>query len=143
MHKLYADVEGSCTGSYFIICVVQQENITLGKIIPGKGDAEFTITYKAVVWRPFKGETVDGIVKSVNKVGITVEVGPLSVFISTHMIPGEMRFDPTSNPPQFSDGQGDPITKDTVLRLKLVGIRTDIGQIHAIGSIKDDYLGTL
>lgn len=53
------------------------------------------------------------------------------------MIPGEMRFDPTSNPPQFSDGQGDPITKDTVLRLKLVGIRTDIGQIHAIGSIKD------
>jgi DNA-directed RNA polymerase II subunit RPB7 len=58
IHKLHADVEGSCTGRYFIICVIEYENITLGRIIPGKGDAEFTITYKAVVWRPFKGETV-------------------------------------------------------------------------------------
>lgn len=58
VHKLHADVEGSCTGRYFIICVIDYDNITLGRIIPGKGDAEFTITYKAVVWRPFKGETV-------------------------------------------------------------------------------------
>lgn len=58
IHKLHADVEGSCTGRYFIICVIEHDNITLGRIIPGKGDAEFTITYKAVVWRPFKGETV-------------------------------------------------------------------------------------
>lgn len=56
--KLLQDVEGTCTGRYFIICVMEADNISLGRIVPGSGIAEFTISYKAVVWRPFKGETV-------------------------------------------------------------------------------------
>ncbi len=33
------------------------------------GGAEFKIKYSAIVYRPFRGEVVDGVVTSVNKVG--------------------------------------------------------------------------
>lgn len=58
IHKLLTDVEGTCTGRYYIICVLDAYNMSMGKILPGSGVAEFTISYRAVVWRPFKGETV-------------------------------------------------------------------------------------
>ena len=48
--------------------------------------------------RPFKGEALDAIVKSVNKMGFFAEVGPLDVFVSKHLIPADMSFDPQSNP---------------------------------------------
>jgi len=52
------DVEGTCTGRYYIISILDTFQISEGKILPGSGLAEFTVGYKAVVWRPFKGETV-------------------------------------------------------------------------------------
>ena len=56
--KLYDDVEGTCNGTYYIICVVDIVDISEGKVSPGTGIAEYTIRYRCVVWRPFKGETV-------------------------------------------------------------------------------------
>jgi len=35
------------------------------------------------------------------------------------------------------------IEKGTSLRIKLIGMRTDVGQMWAIGSIKEDFLGAL
>lgn len=56
--KLLKDVEGTCTGSYYIITIMDTFDISEGRILPGSGLAEFTVGYRAVVWRPFKGETV-------------------------------------------------------------------------------------
>lgn len=56
--KLLKDVEGTCTGQYYIITIMDTFNISEGRILPGSGLAEFTVGYRAVVWRPFKGETV-------------------------------------------------------------------------------------
>lgn len=56
--KLLDDVEGICTGDYYIVCVMDMYDISEGKIIPGSGLAEYTIVYRAIVWKPFKGETV-------------------------------------------------------------------------------------
>lgn len=81
-----------------------------GTIQPGTGMAEFIVRYRAIVYRPFKGETVDGVVGNVNKVGLCnpetlsttvsrpclcahralqmgffAEVGPLNVFVSSHV----------------------------------------------------------
>jgi DNA-directed RNA polymerase subunit E'/Rpb7 len=58
--KLLKDVEGTCTGRYFIITIMDTFDISEGRILPGSGLAEFTVGYRAVVWRPFKGETVRG-----------------------------------------------------------------------------------
>ncbi|ODQ66675.1 DNA-directed RNA polymerase II 19 kda polypeptide [Nadsonia fulvescens var. elongata DSM 6958] len=143
--KLLADVEGTCTGQFgYIVCVLDGMNIDVGKgrVIPSNGSAEFEVKYRAVVWRPFKGEVVDAIVTNVNKMGYFADVGPLSVFVSSHLIPSDMSFNPTANPPAFvSDDQ--TIEKGSRVRLKIVGVRADVGEMFAIGSIKEDYLGVL
>ena len=56
--RLLEDVEGTCTGQYYIITVVGINDISEGKVLPGSGIAEYTLRYSTVVWRPFKGETV-------------------------------------------------------------------------------------
>ena len=55
--KLLQDVEGKCDGEYgYVLCVLDDENVEIppGKIIPGQGMAEFTVMYRALVWKPFK-----------------------------------------------------------------------------------------
>lgn len=56
--RLMADVEGTNKGHYFIVCVMDAYDISEGRIVPGSGHAEYTVHYRAVVWRPFKGEAV-------------------------------------------------------------------------------------
>lgn len=56
--KLLDDVEGVCTGDYYIVCVMDTYDISEGRVLPGSGLAEYTIMYRAIVWKPFKGETV-------------------------------------------------------------------------------------
>lgn len=67
--KLYADVEGTCTGRYgYVITVLSLNNFGKGKILPGSGLAEFKVNYQAIVFKPYKGEVLDAIVTTVNKV---------------------------------------------------------------------------
>ena len=71
------------------------------------GLAQFHIEYSAVVFKPFKNEVVDGIVSTVNKIGFWADVGPLQVFVSQHLIPNFLKFDPNSNPPAYiAEGDG-------------------------------------
>lgn len=56
--KLVKDVEGTCAGDYYIIAIMDTFDVSEGRIVPGSGLAEFTVGYRAVVWRPFKGEVV-------------------------------------------------------------------------------------
>lgn len=100
--KLYSDVEGTCSGQFgFIIAVVSISDIGKGMVISGNGQAEFVTRYRAIVFKPFKGEVVDGVVHNVTRVrvllrsshvasdplstsqmGIFAEVGPLNCFVS-------------------------------------------------------------
>ena len=89
--KLFTEVEGTCTGKYdvggvnhiiiftlrhgFVIAVTTIDNIGLGMLQPGRGVALYPVKYKAIVFRPFKGEVLDAIVTQVNKVKYWV--GPL------------------------------------------------------------------
>jgi len=61
-NRLLEDVEGTCTGQYYIICVMDAYDISEGRVVPGSAVAEYTVHYRAVVWRPFKGETVGSLV---------------------------------------------------------------------------------
>jgi|SRR5271169_3757513 DNA-directed RNA polymerase II subunit RPB7 len=56
--QLYADMEGSCNGEYYVVCIMDIYNISPGKVMPGSGEATFVILYRAILWKPFKGETV-------------------------------------------------------------------------------------
>lgn len=81
-HQLYADMEGSCNGEYYIVCIMDIYNISAGKVVPGTGSAFFTILYRAILWKPFKGEAIDCVVDSCKPQGVFCFAGPLSVFVS-------------------------------------------------------------
>lgn len=83
---MYTEVEGTCTGKYgFVIAVTTIDSIGSGVIQPGQGFVVYPVKYKAIVFRPFKGEVLDAVVTQVNKVGMFAEIGPLSCFISHHV----------------------------------------------------------
>ena len=56
--QLYSDMEGSCNGEYYIVCIMDVYDISPGKVRPNRGEALFNIRYRAIVWKPFKGEVV-------------------------------------------------------------------------------------
>ncbi|KAG1897165.1 RNA polymerase Rpb7 [Suillus fuscotomentosus] len=131
--KLYSDVEGTCSGAFgYIIAVVSILDIGKGMVLSGSGQAEFITRYRAIVFKPFKGEVM----------GFFADVGPLTVFVSHQLIHPDMKFDPTSNPPSFAS-EDQIIEKNTRVRLKIVGTRVDATEIFAIGTIKEDHLGVI
>ncbi|XP_065205969.1 DNA-directed RNA polymerase II subunit RPB7 [Planococcus citri] len=141
--KLYTEVEGTCTGKYgFVIAVTTIDSIGSGIVLPGQGFVVYPVKYKAIVFRPFKGEVLDAVVTQVNKVGIFADIGPLSCFISHHSIPADMQFCPTTNPPCYKSKNEDiVIHSEDEIRLKIVGTRVDASGIFAIGTLMDDFLG--
>lgn len=44
---------------------------------------------------------MDALVTNVNKMGFFAEVGPLSIFVSSHLLPIDYKFQPDANPPEF------------------------------------------
>ncbi|CAG8432718.1 5700_t:CDS:2 [Diversispora eburnea] len=141
--KLYSDVEGTCTGRYgYIIAVLdtmESLDISKGKVIPSVGLAEFEVKYRAVVFKPFKGEVVDGVV---TQMGFFAEVGPLQVFVSSHLIPSDLSFDAARQAyVGYTSDEIVSIEKGSHVRIKIVGTRFDATDIFAIGTIKDDYCG--
>ncbi|KAK4177982.1 putative DNA-directed RNA polymerase II subunit RPB7 [Triangularia setosa] len=139
--KLVKDVEGTCTGDYYIIAIMDTFDLSEGRILPGSGMAEFTVGYRAVVWRPFKGEVVDTICTSVNQHGFFANAGPLSIFVSSHLIPDEITYDANATPPQYTNHSDIVIEPGTHVRIKIIGLRTGVGEMFAIGKIDGDYLG--
>jgi DNA-directed RNA polymerase subunit E'/Rpb7 len=84
----------------YIVSVISINSIGEGKVLPSTGQARFKTSYTAVVFKPFKGEVMDGRVTNVNKVsylilridapahsqmGFFAMVGPLQVFVSSHV----------------------------------------------------------
>lgn len=57
------------------------------------------------------------------------------------MIPSDIKFDPNATPPQFTNNEDSVIEKGSDIRIKLKGIRSDVGHMHAVGTIKEDFLG--
>ncbi|GLH00708.1 uncharacterized protein GBIM_07000 [Gryllus bimaculatus] len=139
--KLYTEVEGTCTGKYgFVIAVTTIDNIGSGLIQPGQGFVVYPVKYKAIVFRPFKGEVLDAVVTQVNKVVRMAFVQQILVLFQS--IPADMQFCPNSNPPCYKSKEEDvAITQDDEIRLKIVGTRVDASGIFAIGTLMDDYLG--
>lgn len=57
------------------------------------------------------------------------------------LIPSDIKWDPNATPPQYTDNGDQVIEKGTHLRIKLMGTRSDVGSMFAIGSVKEDFLG--
>ncbi|OCK80514.1 DNA-directed RNA polymerase II 19 kDa polypeptide [Lepidopterella palustris CBS 459.81] len=141
--ELLTKEEGSNTGKYTIVCILDTFEISDGTVVPGTGYAEYIVHYKAVVWRPFRGEIVDGVVTSVIRAGFFVDCGSLQAFVSRPMIPSEIKFDANATPPQWTDNAEQVIEKGTQIRIKIKGLRSEVDKMYGIGTMKEDYLGPL
>ena len=70
--KICNEMEGTCSGSYgFVLCIFDVTHKTSGRLRVQTGMASFVMSFKAVVFRPFKGEVMDAIVSDVTKVSLT------------------------------------------------------------------------
>ncbi|KAK6090982.1 hypothetical protein P3W45_000227 [Vairimorpha bombi] len=125
---LYKTIEGSCNDSGYVIAVLDIDDVSEG-IVSLSGQTSFRIKYKALVLRPFKGETMEASVVEMNKMGVFASVGPLTIFISNHQIPTEI--------------QEGGLIKDSVVRLKIIGTKIDSLKIYAVGTLNDEYLGII
>ncbi|VDN98591.1 unnamed protein product, partial [Rodentolepis nana] len=150
--KLFSDIEGTCTGNHgFIVAVTNIEHIGAGKLLPNRGFVQYPIVYRAVVFRPFKGEVIDAVVTQVNKVGVIAEAGPLNIFISKYSIPNNVKFEgaePNENSNE-DEGEEDEVSPSITqviqledrIRVRIIGLRVDSSAIFAVGTLMDDYLG--
>jgi len=139
--RLFSDLEGSCNGEHYVVCIMDIYNISPGKTRPGTGEALFTILYRAILWKPFKGETVDCVVMSVKPQGVQCEAGPLAVFVSSLHLPPGMKYNPDSTPPQYSNNSGDVIEKGTAVRVSIIGMRNDATDIKCVGKMSAQWFG--
>ncbi|CAL8095545.1 unnamed protein product [Calicophoron daubneyi] len=143
--KLFSDVEGTCSGKYgFIIAVTNIEHIGAGMIQPNRGFVQYHIIYRAIVFRPFKGEVLDAVVSQVNKVGVFAEAGPLTVFISKYSIPPNMKFEGaelTNDGADEDEEETQTVQVEDRIRVRIIGLRVDASDIFAVGTLMDDYLG--
>lgn len=58
-----------------MIAVTTIDSIGAGLILPGQGFVIYPVKYKAIVFRPFKGEVLDAVVRQVNKVQYPTALG--------------------------------------------------------------------
>ncbi|CAD5235556.1 unnamed protein product [Bursaphelenchus xylophilus] len=141
--KLFKEVEGTCKGKYgSIIAVTTIDNIGHGTIQPGSGFAIYPVRYKAIVFRPFQGQVIDGVVRQVNKMGIFCDIGPLSCFVSQYTIPPDMKYDDGAPTPCYRTADDSmQIKVDDEIRVKILNIREDANDLSVLATLMDDYLG--
>lgn len=141
--KLYNDVEGQINGLHgYIIAVVSIDEIGDANIVPGRGHVIITVKYKAIVYMPFPGEVVDGVVKVVSKIGLYIQVGPMNVFLHSIWLPG-YSYDGSSNPPCFRNDEGEQIRVDDAMRIQIMRVLCEVNRITVLGTLSGDYLGQL
>lgn len=65
----HEQVEGTCSGIYgFMLAVLGLDDLGLGFIREGVGSAVFQVKYKCIAFKPHRGEVLDVVVTTVNKV---------------------------------------------------------------------------
>jgi len=122
-HDLRSKVENTVNDRLgYIIKVIKINTDRLeGKISPTGmkpgGTAIFQVPYDAIVFKPFKNQVLNGIVRDLGKDGCFVDVGPMSVFISKANITdnsqddSKLQWDPDHSPPCWRSKDGTTIVK--------------------------------
>ncbi|KAJ3359397.1 DNA-directed RNA polymerase II subunit [Allomyces javanicus] len=142
--RLHAEVEGSFSGRFgYVISVVDVVSIGAGLVLPAQGAAQYQLTYRAIVFKPYKGEVLNALVSQVNQQGFMAEVGPVNVFVSRYLLPKQFKFNPSGVISCWSDDMDNRIERGAKVRLRIQGTQTYPTKIDAIGSIKEDYLGLI
>mmetsp|Transcript_167842 Transcript_167842/g.407980 ORF Transcript_167842/g.407980 Transcript_167842/m.407980 type:complete len:188 (+) Transcript_167842:230-793(+) len=156
-HHLLTEMQGEKlpNGAHVItVTAVRDEDIGPGKLHHLTGEAEFDVTYEALLFRLFKNEVCDGIVTSTSMHGFWMQIGPEEYFVShlhIPMPPDEDEIDPDNDEDELRTGytfvaeqdrwvseeDGREIKEGTKLRVKVISE-------NGVVTMKDhDFLGEL
>lgn len=91
-------------------------------VVNDDGEVIFNVGFKALVFRPLKGEVLDGIVTGIEKVGLEVKVGACKVFVPHTKIPSEMKYVEDENAFKSEDDMTQVIKNDTIIRFKVENV---------------------
>lgn len=144
---LKEQVEGLALATYgYVVNVIEvpEDQIQSGIIEYDTGNVTFTVQYTALLLRPFLNEVLDAVVSQCNPLGFFCFAGPLRIFVSKHSMPEDMvaGFD-AERDCWVSDDKEVVIAAGSGVRLKIKGRTVEQGNITAIGTIKDNYLGLI
>lgn len=125
---LLSQVEGICSNDHgFVLCVLSIN--TIGEaILNNMGSVLFKVNYTALTLKPRCNEVLEVKVNEINKMGIFARIGPLSIFVSNYQIPSTLH---------------ESIKKDTLVRLRIIGVKIDKNEMYAVGTINEEYLGVV
>ena len=145
--QLRDEVEGKCLGNHgYVIFILSlgQFAIQPGKIDNDFGSVNMTVTYEAIMLRPFRNEVLDTVVfNAADDNGFFTKVGPLEIYIHKYNMPEDMRFDNEKGDAWVSTDGEVEIREGSIVRLRILGVSVDAGQMSAMGTIKDAFLGQL
>lgn len=144
---LKQQVEGLALANYgYVVNVIEvpADQIKSGIIEYDTGNVVFTVKYTALLLRPFINEVLDAVVSQCNQLGFFAFCGPLRIFVSKHSMPEDMLngFD-SEKDAWISDDKEVVINSGSGVRLRIKGRTVEQGNITAIGTIKDNYLGLI
>ena len=138
---------GTCNIKYgYLITIFKIESIEDG-VVNENGEAVFKVAFKALVFRPLRGEVLDGVVVGLEKVGIEVQVGSVKAFVPHTKIPQELRFSEERNSFYSEVDPSQVLRKDSLVRFKVENVTVKghegANHLNVIGSIFEDYLGVV
>ena len=131
--QLREEVEGKCLGKHgFVIQVlaIEKEDIVPGKVDNDFGSVHMTVTYQAIMLRPFKNEVLDTIVfNAADDNGFFSRVGPLEIYTHKYNMPQDMKFDNEKGDAWVSEDGEVEIKEGSIVRLRVIGVSIDAGQM--------------
>lgn len=143
--KIVDKVEGTCNAKHgYIMAVLAVDEISKGKIRQdGSGLATFKALFQCITFRPFKGEVLDCVVSSVNKMGFFADAGPVQIFVSSHLIPDDYEYSTVNGDAFVSLDATTQVKEASEVRIKVIGVRIDLNDMFCIGTMKEDFLGVI
>ncbi|KRH94846.1 DNA-directed RNA polymerase subunit E' [Pseudoloma neurophilia] len=124
--KLYQDVEGATFNNSYILLVLTINNISEGRIT-NNGDIAFIINYTALSLQLQENTVIETRVLELNQMGLFSRIGPISIFISNHQIPINVK---------------ENLMNSSLIRLRVKGVRYNNG-LSVVGSLNEEYLGVV
>lgn len=139
------EVEGKCMGKYgYVIRVLGIDAMAPGLVDNDSGCVNINILYSCIMLRPFKNEVLDAVVfNAADDNGFFARVGPLEIYVHKYNMMEDMKFDYHAGDAWVSDDGEIAIKDGSIVRLRVLGVQIDVGQMTVMASIKDPCLGQL
>ncbi|KAI5072862.1 hypothetical protein GOP47_0012968 [Adiantum capillus-veneris] len=130
----------------FYVTPTTFKDIGQGRVRSITGAVAFPVEFNCIVFKPFKGQILEGEVKRVYRSGCFLSCGPLDdVFLHEAMMSGCRFFqnEGTESACFKNEDEGFEIRAKTILRVRLIGVKwvEDQCTFKSLASINGDYLG--